>query len=370
MRVTSLWLNQFRNYNEEKIYFDKNIIVLYGKNGQGKTNVLEALYLCSIGKSYRNSLDSDMICWEKEEASVITDFMLKGVQQQIKIILPKKGKKKVSINETPVLQKELLGTLNTVLFAPEDLQIIKGSPKLRRRFLDMEISQANPLYYHTLLKYNRSIMQRNLLLKNMRKKGRVDISEWDSQIADSAAILVRKRLEALQKINMLANLMHRKITEGKENLYLQYEQSYFIEGKDSVSDMIQTDWYLNKLQENLEEDIYHMSTSIGPHRDDMSFIVNDMDLKKYGSQGQQRTAILALKLSELEYIKSEVGEYPILLLDDVMSELDNERQQSLLKFIKNRIQTLITTTTDDPFRELEDCLFLPIENGRVKKDVS
>lgn len=368
MIIQSLRLHQFRNYKEEEINFPKSIILMHGSNGQGKTNLLEALYLGGIGKSYRGVADVDLINWDYDEASLIISFLRNGVEQQVKIILSKNEKKQLWVNETKVTQRELMGTVNEVLFSPEDLQLIKGSPAMRRRFVDMEISQVTPSYYHILLQYNRAIVQRNLLLKKMKYEKVRSLDEWDKQIAQFAAFLVKKRLEALHKIGFLSGVLHKRLSNGLEKLTFSYDQTYFHPEKDQDENKIKPEWYYQLLQKNFEHDIEHMATSIGPHRDDLSFFVNGRDLKKYGSQGQQRTAVLSLKLSELEYMKSETGEYPILLLDDVMSELDENRRKALLDFVKQRIQTFITTTDIDMFRSMEGCSFIFLEEGKVKKN--
>ena len=366
MIIKSLRLHHFRNYLDEEVNFPQSIIILYGRNGQGKTNILEALYLGGMGKSYRGIVDSDLIHFQCEDASIIISFLRNNVEQQIKIILSKIDKKKLWVNETKVTQRELVGTLNEVLFSPEDLQLVKGSPALRRHFMDMEISQVNPSYYRTLVKYNRAVAQRNLLLKSIKSVKKSVLEGWDLQISEFSAFIVKKRLEALHKIGFLSGIIHRRLTENQEKLDLSYDQSYFLMSQDTIQDRVSPAWYYKLLKKKLDQDIYHMSTSVGPHRDDLSFFINGYNIKKYGSQGQQRTAALSLKLSELEYIKSEVGEYPILLLDDVMSELDEFRRKSLLNFVRNRIQTVITTTDPDMFRSIEGCSFICLEGGRVK----
>lgn len=368
MRIHSVRLHQFRNYKEEKIEFNHSILLFYGKNGQGKTNLLEALYVGGMGKSYRGVSDSDLIQWHCQEGSVILEFERNGVPQQIKIILSTVKKKELWVNETKVPQRELMGTLNEVLFAPEDLQLIKGSPSLRRRFMDMEISQVSLSYYRELLQYNRAISQRNLLLKKMRYEGKQPLTEWDMQIARFAASIVEKRLQALHKISLLSGVIHKRLSNGLEKLTMSYMQPYFQAGKDSLDDMVRPRWYYDLLQQHLEDDMYRASTSIGPHRDDLAFHINGVDVKKFGSQGQQRTAVLSLKLSELEFIKSETGEYPVLLLDDVMSELDQARRQALIQFVRGRIQTFITTTEPILFSSMEDCCPICIAQGKVQDD--
>ncbi len=365
MRIEGLKLLHFRSYRELSLTFPKNIIVFFGSNGQGKTNILEALYMSGLGRSYRAAADMETILWGEEAGSIITAFTCRDVEQEIKIHLVRQGKKKVMVNDTAVSQKELLGSLNVVLFSPEDLQLVKDSPRVRRRFLDMEISQVSPVYYKTLLAYQRAVQQRNLLLKNMRGGAVRRLPEWDEQIAKGAAAIVEKRLESLKKLNMLAHLMQRRLTDGEESLRLSYEQPYWDAAADSEADRTDVSWYRKKLEESWERDIWRATTSVGPHRDDLGFYINDWDLRKYGSQGQQRTAVLALKLSELEYMRSESGEYPVLLLDDVMSELDTARRMGLLGFIRDRIQTFITTALLEPLQDMDGALFMEVKKGTV-----
>ena len=228
--------------------------------------------------------------------------------------------------------------------------------------MDMEISQVSRSYYQELLQYNRAISQRNLLLKKMKYEGIHPIEEWDRQIASFAASLVAKRLSALHKLAFLAGVLHKRLSRGQEMLDLTYVQPY---GGGDRSHQTDPEWYYTLLQRHLEEDVRRQATSVGPHRDDLVFSVGPADLRKYGSQGQQRTAVLALKLSELEYVKSETGEYPVLLLDDVMSELDPDRRQALLDFVRDRIQTFITTTEPDIFAGMAGCHPICIEKGKV-----
>lgn len=349
MRIQSLQLFQFRNYKDCKFTFNPEIIVFYGPNGVGKTNILEAIYVGTIGKSHRTNDVADMLMFNTDESGIIVNFEKNETDHKIGIKLFRKGPKEVRLNETKITQKELIGTLNTVIFAPEDLQLIKGSPSVRRKFIDLEISQTSVTYYHKLLQYNRLLQQRNYLLKEYKGKPSIPLDEWDEQLAEIGSFLIKKRLESLKKINLLIDLMNRKLTSGLENLIIHYEQPYGVDGKiiHKKEDL------LSLLKENLPIDRQRLSTSVGPHRDDLQFFSGMLDLKKFGSQGQQRTAVLSLKLSELEFIKSEVGEYPILLLDDVLSELDESRRSNLLRFIHKRIQTFITTTDVHDFKDLD-----------------
>lgn len=353
VRVDSLRLINFRNYEDSSFSFSENIIVLYGLNGVGKTNILEGIYTSTVGKSHRTSEDSDMIRFGAQEGSISLAFKKNDVPHKIFIKIPERGRKIITLNDNKLSQKELVGTLNTVLFSPEDLQLIKGSPKMRRHFIDLELSQTSKSYYQQLLMYNRALLQRNRLLREYAGKGKVSLEEWDIQLATSAAFITQKRLKSLEKINMLADLMHRRLTDGKENLKLSYSQPFTIKKY-----VVNKDEFYQLIKDSEAYDRMRMTTSVGPHRDDIIFNNDQGDLKKFGSQGQQRTAILAIKLSELEFIKSEVGEYPILLLDDVLSELDEERRQNLISFIHRRVQTFITATDGHDFKNSKDVQYI------------
>lgn len=348
MRIRSLRLIDFRNYRDKTFQFHSNITVFCGTNGIGKTNIIEAIYMSSIGKSHRVTEDAYCIRFHQDISSLTLQFDKQDVPHTLFLKIPRKGRKEIVFNDNKILQKELIGTLQTVLFSPEDLHIIKGSPVERRKFLDREISQTSPSYYQALQSYNKALKQRNRLLKEYAYKNRCSLEEWDRQLAKYASIIIKKRLQSLEKMTMLTNLMHRKLTEGKENIRLRYVQPY------SFNAYVTEEEALYQLyKDNEAVDRKKMTTSVGPHRDDIIFLGDYGDIKYFGSQGQQRTAILALKLSELEFIKSEIGEYPILLLDDVCSELDITRRQQLLQFIQKRVQTFITTTDISEFEHMQ-----------------
>ena len=315
-----------------------------------------------IGKSYRGIADADLISWNQDQASIIIQFQRSDTQQQLKIILSRTAKKELWVNETKVPQKELVGTLNEVLFSPDDLQLIKGSPSQRRRFLDLELSQTSALYYNQLSMYNRALQQRNFILREQAGSRKISLGEWDTQLAETGSYLIKKRLAGLKKLNLLLDLMNRRLTGGKENLRITYEQPY--------SDgelLVEPADLLAKLQETLPIDRRRQSTTIGPHRDDLGFFSGAADLRKYGSQGQQRTAVLSLKLSELEFIKSETTEYPILLLDDVMSELDEKRREKMVVFFRNKnIQTFITATDASMFDNIEGASLYNVSSGNAE----
>ena len=349
MKVSSLKLVDYRNYERLELAFHDDLNIFIGCNAQGKTNILEAVYYAACGSSFRSSTDSELVRWNASGGSISLGFQRFGVENQLDFTFYRDKRRTISYNGRKISVKELIGAVNVVLFAPDDLQLIKGAPAGRRRFLDMEISQASPAYYHELIKYNRLLQQRNSLLKEIRERraGRDMLEYWNPQLAESAAKITAKRLEAVKKFNMLANLMQKRISGNEENLSIAYQ----IKGSENepIAGNLKI-WYNEMLTRSGEEDVYRGVTGIGPHRDDIIISVNGINLRSFGSQGQQRTGVLAMKLSELEFIRSETGEYPILLLDDVMSELDAGRRQQLLSFIgREGIQTLITATDEAYF---------------------
>lgn len=364
MKVNNLKLMGYRNYQELKISFCENINILIGRNAQGKTNILESVCYAATGSSYRANSDNDLIMWNKTDGLIELNFQRLDVENKLLFKLQRGKTRQIFHNGAKIRHKDLIGILNVVLFSPEDLFLIKGAPANRRRFLDMEISQASPSYFSDLSKYNRLLLQRNSQLKAIReKRGNKSMLEmWDQQLVEAGSRIFFKRIEAIRKFNMLANLMQRRISGNEENLTVAYQ----VKGNDLPVDKLEDNykvWYNKVLCDLTEEDIYKGSTSVGPHRDDIAISVNGIDLKSFGSQGQQRTGVLSLKLSELEFIRSETGEYPILLLDDVMSELDENRRRQLLSFInREHIQTIITAT---------DEAYFPCDNGgnyyRVEK---
>lgn len=349
MKVSSLKLVDYRNYEKLELKFYDDLNIFIGCNAQGKTNILEAVYYAACGSSFRSCTDSELVRWNAPGGSISLGFQRLGVENQLDFTFYRDRRRTIAYNGRKISVKELIGAVNVVLFAPDDLQLIKGAPAGRRRFLDMEISQASPAYYHELIKYNRLLQQRNSLLKEIRERraGRDMLEYWNPQLAESAAKITAKRLEAVKKFNMLANLMQKRISGNEENLSIAYQ----IKGSENepIAGNLKI-WYNEMLTRSGEEDVYRGVTGIGPHRDDIIISVNGINLRSFGSQGQQRTGVLAMKLSELEFIRSETGEYPILLLDDVMSELDAGRRQQLLSFIgREGIQTLITATDEAYF---------------------
>lgn len=372
MRVNTLVLHNFRNYVNLKLTFTQNINIFLGQNAQGKTNILEAIYFSAMGRSHRTSIDNELVKWQQPFCRVSLDFSRMGVENALSFQLKPvntRCMKEIVYNGHQIRPRELIGSLNVVLFSPEDLLLIKGMPAARRHFLDLEISQASPQYYQLVLKYNRVLAQRNNLLKKIRERRENSelLEAWDEQISQLAAVIIIKRQAAVKKLTMLANLMHRRITASKENLVVQYavynlenEEIFMPEDSKKLQQIV-----LHKLLSLRDNDILRGSTGFGPHRDDLILTVNGINLRNFGSQGQQRTGVLALKLAELEFIKSETGDYPVLLLDDVMSELDEERRTQLLYFIKDRIQTFITATDEKYFPEIKQGKYYFVSKGQV-----
>lgn len=341
MYVQSLEVKNFRNYNTVNIEFDIGTNILYGNNAQGKTNILEAVYLCGTSKSHRGAKDKEMISFGCEEAHMKMVVVKNEVPIRIDMHLRKNKAKGIAINGIPIKKvSELFGVINVVFFSPEDLGIIKNGPAERRRFIDLELCQLDKLYVHNLMNYNKLLVQRNQLLKDLNlfydKDLYSTLDVWDMQLADYGSKLIIRRNQFIDELNEIIYGIHRNITNGKEELFIKYEPN--ISGNNMYEELIR----------NRDKDIKFKTTSVGPHRDDISFYDGDMDIRKYGSQGQKRTAALSLKLSEIELVKSVIKDTPVLLLDDVLSELDSGRQKHLLNSLHN-VQTVITCTGLDEF---------------------
>ena len=339
MIVKSLELKNFRNYEELNISFDRGTNIFYGDNAQGKTNVLEAVYLSGTTKSHKGSRDREMIRFGEEEAHIRITVEKNEVDHQIDMHLKKNSSKGIAVNRIPIHRAgELFGILNLVFFSPEDLNIIKEGPSRRRRFLDMELSQLDKIYLDDLTKYHKVLKQRNQLLKDIYF--RPDLEEtlfvWDEQLAFFGKKIIERRAGFIRELNGIVREIHGRISGGREELVLDYEPSC------SSQDLPK------ELEESRRKDLKAGMTSVGPHRDDISFFINETDIRKYGSQGQQRTSALSLKLAEIELVKRMTHDTPVLLLDDVLSELDGNRQNYLLNSI-NEIQTMITCTGLDEF---------------------
>ena len=360
MIIKSIELADFRNYNNLSLQFDKGTNILYGDNAQGKTNILEAIYLSATTKSHKGSKDKDIIQFDKEEAHIRSYIEKEGVEFKIDMHLRKNKTKGIAINGQKIKKAaELLGLLNVVFFSPEDLSIIKNGPAERRRFVDMELCQLDKFYLYNLNHYNQIVNQRNKLLKDMvfQPELKETLNIWDSQLISFGSKIIERRKIFVEQLNEIIFEIHKKLSGDKEELFIQYEPDVLIES------------YETKMKISQEKDIRLKQTSVGPHRDDFCFKVGDVDIRKFGSQGQQRTAALSLKLSEIELVKKITKDIPVLLLDDVLSELDSNRQNYLLNSIGD-IQTIITCTGLDEFinNRFEINKIYKVSNGIVTSE--
>lgn len=337
MYIKYLQLINFRNYKELSIELDKNVNVFIGDNAQGKTNILESIYYSSIGRSHRTNKDKEMINWDAESAYIKLYVAKNRLDKKIEIKIFKEGKKGINVNSIKINKiSELLGVLNVVMFSPEDLKIVKESPSFRRRFLDIELCKLSDKYYYNLVQYNKVLNERNTVLRKGEKEFSSIVEIYDSQLAKFGTFIIKERKKYIEKMNEKGNTIHSDITAGGESINFSYLSS--LKAEDNIES-----GFINALYKNRKSDFEKKTTSVGPHRDDFSIRINDVDVRSFGSQGQQRTATLTIKFSSLEIIKDITGEYPVLLLDDVLSELDSKRQKYILNSIKD-IQTIITCT--------------------------
>lgn len=339
MRLNNLQLVNYRNYDSLHLEFNKKVNLLVGRNGQGKTNIVESIYMLAFGKSFRTSKDKEIIKFNSENLYVGGNFSTQHTNGLIEIAIGK-NKKGIKVNKIHIQKTyELLGNINVVIFSPEDLRLIKEGPKERRLFIDKEISQIMPKYYNYLTSYNKILFQRNQLLKSKYiDKALLDV--YDESLAQYGSYIYILRRDFIKKIAMISKNMHEKLTDGIEELLITYKNQININDEDTVASVYNK--FLDKLLSNRDHDIETRTTKYGLHKDDLNIFINDLDVRLYGSQGQQRTASISLKLSEIELINNEVGEYPILILDDVFSELDETRQKLLIDNL-SLVQIFITT---------------------------
>ena len=339
MNIRSIELKNFRNYENLEISFDEGTNILFGDNAQGKTNILEAAYMSGTTKSHKGSRDKEMIRFGEEEAHLKTVVARGGREYQIDMHLKKNRAKGIAIDKIPIKKaSELFGLLNIVFFSPEDLNIIKNGPAERRRFLDSELCQLDRIYLADLTNYNKILAQRNKLLKDMIYRPSLSdtLPVWDMQLIETGKKIIRRRKQFVDELREIVSDIHYRISGGKEELFLKYEPN--------IDDI----FFEDELSRAKEKDKKLCQTSVGPHRDDLLFSIGDVDIRKYGSQGQQRTSALSLKLSEIELVRKSISDTPVLLLDDVLSELDSSRQNYLLNNISDT-QTIITCTGLDEF---------------------
>lgn len=361
MQIESLELENFRNYQSLSIRFAEGINIIYGENGQGKTNILESIYMCSTGKSHKGSKEKEIIRTGQNEAHVKAEFSGSAGKKRIDIHLKKNKEKGIALNRVPLRKiSELYGKIHVVIFSTEDLDIIKRGPSDRRRFIDMEICQMDPVYVENLISYNRILDQRRELFKTLESPGidmeslRETLDIWDLQLVSYGTKIIERRREFINELNEIINGIHLDITSGKEDLKLIYEPS------------VNPEDFYEELLRNRERDGILKQTSSGPHRDDFTFSNSGIDMKIYGSNGQQRTCALSLKLSEIKMIEERKHEKPLLLLDDVLSELDRNRQKMLIKTL-SETQTIITCTGIDEFveKEINKANKIHIKNAQI-----
>ena len=355
MYIKDIYLKNFRNYREQTIELNENANVFYGNNAQGKTNILEALYFAALGRSFRTFKENELIKINHEYSNIIITYIKNDRENTIEINLNKGNKKTIKINGVKINKSsEIVGNINIVIFSPDDISILKQGPQLRRKFLDVFISQLKPKYLFELLEYNRILDNRNACLKS-KKIDTLDV--WNEQLASKMEIICKYRKEYIDKLQEKINYIHPGLTDNEEDIKIIYKTSF--NNKDE---------FLQLLKKNEQNDLFKGYTTEGAHREDFEILINDKSLNMYGSQGQHRTAILALKIAELKIIKEEIGENPILLLDDVTSELDEQRVMSIFDVVKD-YQVLITCT--DLAQILKyDCLtknikLFNIEGGNV-----
>ena len=361
MIIESIELKNYRNYEELHMELNEGTNILYGDNAQRKTNILEAVYVCCTSKSHKNAKDRDIIRFDQDESHIKMQIRKNDVPYRIDMHLKKNKPKGIAINGMPIRRaSELFGIANVVCFSPEDLNIIKNGPSERRRFIDMELCQLNKLYVHSLVQYNKVLVQRNKLLKELafRPDYGETLDVWDMQLVNYGKEVMEYRGDFVCRLNEMIHGIHARLSGQKEDLKICYEP-------DTAAAQFE-----EALKRSRTQDMKQKTTLCGPHRDDISFFVNGIDIRKFGSQGQQRTAALSLKLSELELVKQLIHDRPILLLDDVLSELDAGRQNHLLNAI-NDIQTIITCTGLDDFvnnRFKIDKIFKVIDGAVVSEN--
>lgn len=366
MKVNEITVCNLRNLAKQTVKPSGQLNIFCGDNAQGKTNLVESVYLCSLGKSPRTDKDKDMICWDKDYAYVKIKYTCRYGDGEIYVALRNNAKKQISVNSVPITKMgELMGYLNCIYFSPNEIKIITQSPVERRRFLDIDLCQTDKNYYYSLSRFNKALAQRNNILKQSAsvEAARDTLFAWDGQIAEEGAKIIAKRKEFCGKLKIYAKQCHAALTDNKETLELDYLTQ--IKG-DSVAEL--TAVYAETLKNNAEKDFQLRYTSAGCQRDDISLKINGVDVRSFGSQGQLRTTALALKLAELKIFKDLIGEYPVMILDDVLSELDLERQRRLLNF-DDGLQILLTTATEiDPSLIQTGCKRFTIKKGVCKED--
>ena len=357
MWIEKIKINNFRNYKSQEINLNKNINIFYGENAQGKTNIIESIFLASIGKSFRSSKDSELIKFGENYAKIEINFHKSDRDGDIEIGIA--NKKNININKIKIKKlSDLLGNINTVIFTPDDINILKGGPQNRRKFLDIMISQLRPNYMHAINLYKKALDERNNYLKKIKLENANEnlLELWDEQLINYGNIISNYRNEFIEKIKEKINIIHKNITGNKEEIKIEY-----------ISDCLDKNNYKEFLKERRKLDIIKGYTTRGIHRDDFQIFINNILVNVYGSQGQHRTAVLSLKISELQVIADEIGENPILLLDDFMSELDEKRRNNFMENIKDT--QVVITCTDKLLINDVDAKIFNVNNGEVFEEI-
>lgn len=369
MLLENLQLKGFRNYDQADVTFSPGVNIFLGANAQGKTNMMESIYFLALARSHRTAKDKELIGWEKDFAKVTGSVKTQLNRFPLEIVVSNKGKKaKMSHLEQPKLSN-YIGHLNIILFAPEDLEIVKGSPAVRRRFIDMELGQMSTIYLHHLVEYQKILKQRNQYLKQSNDSKNFDSIYLDiltEQLANEGAHVLYDRYRFTDMLEKWAQPIQSEISQTSEELTIKYVSpidSQIFSQKESIYEEL-----MRLYKENEDREKYRQITTVGPHRDDLEFYINGRNVQTYGSQGQQRTTALSVKLAEIELMKEMTDEYPILLLDDVLSELDDDRQTHLLKAIENKVQTFLTTTSLDGVNTdlLNQPKIFKVSNGQIE----
>lgn len=367
MYVNQIQLENFRNYSQLKVKLNKSVNILIGDNAQGKTNILESIYYCSIGKSHRTNKDAELIKLNEKSAYISIYVCKERLDKKIDIKIFKEGKKGINVNSIKLTKiSDLMGIFNVVMFAPEDLTIVKGSPSLRRKFLNIELCKLDKKYYYYLSKYKKVLSERNSLLKSDKVINEI-LDVYDKQLCKYGIYIIKSRIRYMEMLNEEGRSIHKKITSNNEDIRFNYISTIGKLNNISNLDNIKESFY-DLLIKNRNKDIKRKNTSIGPHRDDMNIQINGMDARHYASQGQQRTSVLTMKFASLEIIKKLTGEYPVLLLDDVLSELDEARQKYVLNSIYN-VQTIITCTGISNIKKYlnNNSYLYKVKNGMLQK---
>lgn len=366
MYIDTLKLSHFRNYTQQNFQFSPTINILLGENAQGKTNIIESIYVLALTKSHRTNQDKDLIQWENEYAKIAANI-IKVQKTMLQLIIHKKGKK-VAIGK--IEKKKLsdyIGFLTVVSFTPEDLMLIKGSPHIRRKFIDMQLGQINKLYLHHLYLYQKTLKQRNAYLKD-NKIDFVYLDILTEELIQKSAILLHYRLDYIKKLQQYAANINQVVSQQKDALIIEYHSQIDYKNAKNIEEI--ENQYRALFTTNQQKEIMQRKTLFGVHRDDLVFYINGKNVYDFGSQGQQRTVALSVKLAEIDIIYEQTGEYPVLILDDVLSELDDFRQTFLLKAVENKVQTFITTTNLDGIQKnlIEQPKIFYIKEGSVHHD--